>query len=115
MAFPACYVDLGSRRFYAARRVVNLSGDTLDHCTPHYVFVYVERDRADNFPLPFLHSLPAVNERKPANWAPLLFIDVIDVNAEFEASLYRRPSRGITVNYLSKSTHILHRRVIENL
>lgn len=39
-------VDLGSRSFYATRRVVNLSGDILDHCTPHYIFVYVERDRA---------------------------------------------------------------------
>lgn len=74
MAFLACYVDLGSRRFYAARRVVNLSGDTLDHCTPHYVFVYVERDRADNFPLPFLHSLSAVMKENRLIGPPLLFI-----------------------------------------
>lgn len=30
---------------HVARRVVNLSPDILDHCTPHYVFVYVRGDR----------------------------------------------------------------------
>lgn len=61
-----------------SRPVVNLFQDILDHCTPHYVFVYVRGgSSADNFPFPLCHfCVPrALKERRMAGGGerPIVF------------------------------------------
>lgn len=66
-----CAVDpLSTASLLFSWPVVNLFQDILDHCTPHYVFVYVRGgSSADNFPFPLCHfCVPrALKERRMAD------------------------------------------------